>query len=93
MSSKPTPTPLFARVILRRPIVKKTAGGIILPEASAKKDANAIGIVLAVGPTADKSIEVGQTVTFGIYGGSWMQLPGYDEELFICQDEDILAIL
>lgn len=82
--------PVFARVIVQREILKSKFG-LIIPENAAKREASAVGIVVAVGPTADLSIEVGQKVLFGRFSGEWMERE--EGEYFILQDEDILAII
>lgn len=89
--------PLFGRVLLQREIVEKTAGGIII--ANAKKHSKLDGTIVALGPTADESLKVGQKVIFGRHAGAWLDSSfsnnqeNDDGTLFICQDEDILAIV
>ena len=82
--------PLFARVILRR-AKKENHGSIIIPAQFAKNHADQIGEVMAVGPTADPSIKVGDVVYFGKHAGSWMKPTEDSEEFYILQDEDILC--
>lgn len=96
-------TPLFARVIIQRKVEEKR-GSIILVDA--KRHARSEGVVLAVGPTADKDIQVGDHVIFGKHAGAWLDgtyseikdprgvvgvKDNNDGTLFICMDEDILA--
>lgn len=89
-------TPLFARVLIRREIEEKR-GSIILPDA--KRHARSEGVIVAKGPTADDSIKVGQTVIFGKHAGTWLDATytkgsaNDDGTLYMCQDEDILAIV
>jgi co-chaperonin GroES (HSP10) len=94
--------PLFARVLIEREL--KEAKGILLLPTTQKRLASHVGKVLAVGPNADPSILVGARVLLGKYSGTWVDedgtpMPdGYEEEntkarFFICQDEDILAVL
>lgn len=86
--------PLFARVILQREVPKQSSGGIILPEQSQKHNLMPEGRVVAVGPTCDPSIEVGMLVRFGKFAGDWIKLDKEsDDEYFIVQDEDVLAIV
>lgn len=89
-------TPLFARVLIKREIEEKR-GSIILPDA--KRHARSEGVVVAKGPTADESIEVGKKVIFGRHAGAWLDATyakgaeNDDGTLFICADEDILAVI
>ncbi len=88
--------PLFSRVIIRRELNEKTAGGIIIPDA--KRHSRAEGIVVAIGSNAD-GVAVGDRVMFGKHAGTWLDATqgqsgeNDDGTLFICQDEDILAII
>lgn len=90
--------PLFARVLLQRQKAEKI-GSILLPSDAAKKHATLRCEVLAVGPTADESIRVGDQVIIGVHTGTWINANGrpvadaQTAEYFICQDEDILAVV
>lgn len=44
--------PKFGRVLIKREIREKTAGGIILPENAAKRHAPCKGVIVALGETA-----------------------------------------
>ena len=81
--------PKFARVVVRRDKVQK--GRILIPETAEKRNAPNLGVVVAVGPTADQTIKPGMRVLFGRHAGDWMKVDGIDEELYILQDEDVLA--
>lgn len=81
--------PLFARVLLERETLKSTS--IIIPQTAEKRNAPEIGVVVAVGPNADHSIEVGQKVIFGRHAGDWIKYK--DKEFFVVQDEDIIGII
>lgn len=87
--------PIFARVLIRREIKEKTAGGIIIPNA--KRHASCEGIILALGETASSLLKAGQRVLFGRHAGMWIdasdKIDSDDGTLFLCQDEDILAII
>ena len=89
-------TPLFARVLLWRRKAEKI-GSLYLPDEAAKRHASLKCTVLAVGPTADASIEVGDEVLVGRYAGDWLNMEGTpitkneEAELFIAADEDLLA--
>lgn len=88
--------PLFARVLIRREKFASKSS-IIIPDEAAKRNAPSKGEVLAVGPGADESIKPGMTVLFGQYAGTWVNPDGTvvtreeEAELFVCQDEDIIA--
>lgn len=82
-------TPLFARVLLKRDVLK--AGSIIIPEQAQERNAPAKGTVIAVGPTADESIKEGQRVVFGRHAGAWLKEG--DDDFYIVQDEDILGVI
>jgi len=73
----------------------KTAGGIVLPDTAKEKPQR--GKVLAVGPgklldsgkRGDLSVQVGDQVIYGKYGGSEVEVNG--EEYKILRESDILA--
>lgn len=87
--------PLFARVLLKREVLKHAS--LIIPSAAALRNAPARGIVVAKGPTADESVEVGATYVFGRHAGAWINAEGKpvdkedDAEFFVCQDEDLIV--
>lgn len=94
MESKLKYQPIFARVLIERSINEKTAGGIILPNA--KRYASSRGKIVALGESASPVLKVGQEVLFGKHSGTWIDpsnKEGEDGTLFLCQDEDILAII
>ena len=76
---------------------EKTAGGILLPDTAKQKPQQ--GKVIAVGPgkLSDKgdrlalAVKVGDTVLFGKYSGSDVEVSG--RELKILREADILAKL
>lgn len=83
-------TPLFARVLLERESIQAKTK-ILIPPAAEKRNAPARGTVIAVGATADPSIEVGAKVIFGQHAGAYIEIEG--RELYIVADEDILAVI
>lgn len=106
--------PKFGRVLIRREIREKTAGGIILPDSARKRNASCDGIIVALGETAGwteaynsqgelnptQTLKVGQKVIFGRHSGAWLDATygadgreNDDGSLFICQDQDILAVI
>ena len=70
----------------------KTAGGIILPDTSAKEKPQ-IGTVIAVGNDADlkKDIKKGDKVIFAKYAGTEIKLD--EKDYMILKYEDVLAIV
>ena len=76
---------------------EKTAGGILLPDTAKQKPQQ--GTVVAVGPgkLSDKGartavgVKVGDTVIYGKYSGSDVEVSG--RELKILRESDILAKL
>lgn len=107
--------PKFGRVLVKREIKEKSAGGIIIPDA--KRHASCEGVIVALGETAGftdsyfkdedgtwqlhtvQTMKVGQRVLFGRHSGAWLDSSTKDGKenddgtLFICQDQDILAII
>jgi chaperonin GroES len=88
--------PLDDRVVVRGSEAEETtAGGIVLPDAAKEKPQR--GIVLAVGPgrlldsgeRSAISVEVGDEILFGKYGGTDIEVDG--EEVKILRESDILA--
>lgn len=88
--------PLDDRVVVE-PIEAedKTAGGIVLPDTAKEKPQR--GTVLAVGPgrlldngqRGELSVQVGDEVIYGKYGGTDIKLNG--DEVKILRESDILA--
>jgi len=104
--AEPNYRPLFGRVLIRREIHEKV-GSVLLPETIAKRHARCEGKVIAKGDTAE-GVKVGDHVIFGRNAGAWLDntyslakgINGQtgvkdndDGTLFICQDEDILAVV
>ena len=88
--------PLDDRVVVRPSEAEETtAGGIVLPDAAQEKPQR--GTVVAVGPgrlldsgeRAAISVEVGDEILFGKYGGTDIEVDG--EEVKILRESDILA--
>ena len=91
MSSKITP--IADRVLVEpSPAEEKTAGGIIIPDTAKEKPQR--GTVVAVGQgKKDEPITVktGQTILYGKYSGTEVQIEGKD--YLIMRESDIVAIL
>mgnify|MGYP003573057383 CR=1 FL=1 len=88
--------PLDDRVVVRTNEAEETtAGGIVLPDAAKEKPQR--GTVVAVGPgrlldsgeRASISVEVGDEILFGKYGGTDIEING--DEVKILRESDILA--
>lgn len=86
-------TPLHDRVIIKpEPAEEKTAGGIIIPDTAKEKPQR--GTVVAAGPGKKDepvSVKTGDTVLYGKYAGTEIQIDG--EDLLIMRENDILAII
>ena len=78
---------------------KKTAGGIILPEESKHKVTK--GQVRYVGPgnKLDNGewdpcpVKPGDTVLFDQYAGNAISVTGFEKDLLVMRDSDIIGIL
>lgn len=90
-------TPLFGRVIIKREIHAKK-GSILIPEGIAKRHARTEGVVVRIGDQVE-GVKPGDKVIFGKHAGAWLDSTysqtgeNDDGTLFMCQDEDILAIV
>jgi len=90
--------PLADRIIIR-PLEaeQKTAGGIIIPDAAKEKPQR--GEVIAVGPgkvadngqKVEMAVKKGDTVLYGKYSGTEVQIEGSD--YLIMRESDILALI
>lgn len=88
--------PLDDRVVVQPSEAEETtAGGIVLPDSAREKPQR--GTVVAVGPgklldsgnRGELSVAVGDTVVYGRYGGSEIEIDG--QEMKILRESDILA--
>ncbi len=88
--SKSKITPLGARVVVRPETAEeKTAFGIVLPDTASKEKPQK-GTVIAVG-SQQKEVKEKDTVIFKKYAPTEIKIE--NEELFILDEDDILAIL
>lgn len=74
------------------PPKKKTAGGIIIPDTAKEKPQR--GTVVAVGQgkkDEPMTVKSGQTILYGKYSGTEVQIDGKD--YLIMRESDIMAIL
>lgn len=85
--------PLADRVLVRPAAAEeKTIGGIIIPDSAKEKPLK--GEVLAVGngtKDEDMILKVGDTVLYGKYAGTEIEVEG--EKLLIMKQSDVLATL
>ena len=90
--------PLHDRVIVKRlEEERKTASGIVIPDAAAEKPDQ--GQILAVGPgKRDENgkhialdVKVGDRVLFGKYAGQSVKVDG--QEVLVMREEDIMGVL
>jgi chaperonin GroES len=86
-------TPIADRVLVEpTPAEEKTAGGIIIPDTAKEKPQR--GTVVAVGQgkkDEPMTVKPGQTVLYGKYSGTEVQIDGTD--YLIMRESDIMAIL
>jgi len=85
--------PLADRVLIEpAPAEETTASGIIIPDTAQEKPQR--GVVVAVGPgkpDEPTTVKVGDTVLYGKYSGTDLQIEGKD--YMIMRESDILAIV
>ena len=90
--------PLHDRVIVKRlEEERKTASGIVIPDAAAEKPDQ--GQILAVGPgKRDENgkhvaldVKVGDRILFGKYAGQTVKVDG--EELLVMREEDLMGVV
>ena len=90
--------PLHDRVIVKRlEEERKTASGIVIPDAAAEKPDQ--GLILAVGPgKRDENgkqvaldVKVGDRVLFGKYAGQTVKVDG--DEVLVMREEDIMGFV
>ena len=85
--------PLADRVLVEpAPAETKTAGGLIIPDTAKEKPMK--GKVIAVGNgkvDEPMTVKVGDTVLYGKYAGTEIQVDGKD--LLIMRESDIYAVI
>jgi chaperonin GroES len=85
--------PLSDRVVVEPAAAEeKTASGIIIPDTAKEKPQR--GTVVAVGPgkkDEPNTVKIGDTVLYGKYSGTEIQLSGKD--YLIMREADILAVI
>ncbi len=90
--------PLHDRVIVKRlEEERRTASGIVIPDAAAEKpDQGEIiavgkGKILESGEVRQLEVKVGDRVLFGKYSGQTVKVDG--EELLVMREEDIMGVV
>ncbi len=90
--------PLQDRILVERvEEVKKTKGGIIIPDTAKEKPAEGKIIAMGNGRVADDGkvipmdVKVGDTVLFGKYGGTEVKFDGVD--YLIMRQDDVLGVV
>jgi chaperonin GroES len=89
--------PLGDRVVVKpQPAEEKTASGLFIPDTAKEKPQK--GKVVAVGPgrfengtKIDMTVKAGDTVLYGKYSGTEVELDG--EEVLIMRETDIFGIV
>ncbi|ULQ54448.1 co-chaperone GroES [Flavihumibacter fluvii] len=93
MAKKLNITPLHDRVVVKpAPAEEKTAGGIIIPDTAKEKPQRGTVVAAGLGKKDEPLVvKVGDTVLYGKYAGTELQLEGGD--FLIMRESDILAIV
>ncbi len=85
--------PLADRVLVEPAAAEtKTAGGLIIPDTAKEKPQK--GKIIAIGngkPEEPMTVKVGDTVLYGKYAGTEIQIEG--KEYLIMRESDIYAII
>lgn len=85
--------PLADRVVVKpAPAEEKTASGIIIPDTAKEKPQR--GTIVAVGPGKKDeavTVKVGDTVLYGKYAGTEINIDG--EDYLIMRESDIFAVI
>lgn len=83
-------TPMGDRLLIKmEEVAQKTASGLYIPQTAQEK--TQIGIVEAVGDSADIKVKVGQKVMIEKYAGTPIKID--DNEKIILKMENILAVI
>ena len=90
--------PLHDRVIVKRlEEERKTASGIVIPDAAAEKSDQGLiiavgkGKILENGEVRALDVKVGDRVLFGKYSGQTVKVDG--EELLVMREEDLMGVI
>ena len=93
MAKKMNITPLHDRVIVKPAAAEeKTAGGIIIPDTAKEKPQKGTIVAAGAGKKDEPlTVKVGDTVLYGKYAGTEIQIEG--KEYLIMRESDIYAII
>ena len=90
--------PLHDRVIVKRmEEERKTASGIVIPDAATEKPDQGEIVAVGNGKMGDDgklhqmNVKVGDRVMFGKYSGSSVKMDG--DELLVMREEDIMGVV
>lgn len=86
--------PLHDRVIVKpEEKAEKTAGGIIIPDTAQEKPQRGEVVAVGKGTKRDEpmTVKVGDTILFGKYGGTEIEIEG--EKYLLLKETDIFVIL
>jgi chaperonin GroES len=85
--------PLHDRVIVKpEEKAEKTAGGIIIPDTAQEKPQRGEVVAIGNGKVDEPlTVKVGDTVLFGKYGGTEIEIEG--EKYLLLKESDIFVIL
>ena len=90
--------PLHDRVLVKRlEEERKTASGIVIPDAAAEKPdqgeiiAVGAGKILEDGKIRPLAVKAGDRVLFGKYSGQTVKVDG--EELLVMREEDLMGVV
>lgn len=83
-------TPMGDRLLIKmEEVAQKTASGLFIPQTAQEK--TQIGIVEAIGDSADIKVKVGQKVMIDKYAGTPIKIDG--NEKIIIKMENLLAVI
>eukprot|EP00891_Asterochloris_glomerata_P009637 jgi/Astpho2/9637/e_gw1.00146.177.1_t len=77
--------PLLDRVLVSKPIVEKSIGGVLLPESASTKAQE--GMVVAVGP-GRRSLQSGEVMPVSVKEGDKVLLPEYGGQVLKLEDKE-----
>lgn len=90
--------PLHDRIVVKRlEEERKTASGIVIPDAAAEKPDQGEVVAVGKGKVLDNGslraleVKVGDKVLFGKYSGQAVKVQG--EELLVMREDDIMGVI
>ena len=93
MADKLNVTPLHDRVIVKPAAAEeKTSSGLIIPDTAKEKPQRGVVVAAGAGKKDEPvTVKAGDTVLYGKYAGTEIQIEGVD--YLIMRESDILAIV